>query len=150
MLKTTLTAAVVALGLMFTPAMAEGVKLGTLTCQIEGGAGYLIGSIRNGECVSNLGGKTQHYKATFSRLGVDVGVTGNKTLTWAVFGVSGSAPKTLKGTYTGANIEATAIVGIGANALIGGLENGIVLNPLSVTSQTGLNVAGGIASLKLQ
>lgn len=149
MLKTTLMAALVATGLMLTPAEA-GAKLGVLTCNIEGGAGYLIGSTRYGECVFNQNGKTQHYDAVFSRLGIDVGVTGNKTLVWAVFGVGEDTPKTLKGNYTGVNVEGSLVVGIGANALIGGLENGIVLNPISVSGHTGINIAGGVANLRLK
>lgn len=151
MIKTTLMAALVATGLMFTSAHAEGVKLGTLTCQIEGGPGLLIGSVRQGECVyRDTSGRTKHYDAEFSRLGIDVGVTGNKTLVWAVFGVDGKSNGGLKGTYTGINAEATAVIGVGANALIGGMKSGIVLNPVSVSGQTGLNVAAGVATLRLE
>lgn len=151
MIKTTITAALIAVGLMAVPAQAEGVKLGTLTCQIDGGAGLLIGSVRKGDCTfRQTNGKTKHYSATFSRLGVDVGVTGNKTVVWAVFGVDGTSNGGLKGTYVGANAEATAIFGVGVNALIGGLESGIVLNPVSVSGQTGLNVAAGVATLRLE
>lgn len=151
MIKTTIAAALVATGLMFAPAQAEGVKLGTLTCQIEGGAGLLIGSVRQGECTyRDTNGHVKHYHAEFSRLGVDVGVTGNKTVVWAVFAVDGKSNGGLKGTYTGVNAEATAVVGVGANALIGGLKSGIVLNPVSVSGQTGLNVAAGVATLRLE
>lgn len=151
MIKTMIAAALVATGLMLTPAQADGVKLGTLTCQIDGGAGLLIGSVREGVCTfRETSGKVTHYDATFSRLGVDVGVTGNKTIVWAVFGVDGRENGGLRGVYTGVNAEATAIVGLGANALIGGLDAGIVLNPVSVSGQTGLNVAGGVATLRLE
>ena len=151
MIKTTLVAALMAVGLMAVPAQANGVKLGTLTCQIEGGPGLLIGSVRHGDCTfRETNGKTKHYTATFSRLGVDVGVTGNKTVVWAVFGVDGTSNGGLRGTYVGANAEATAIFGVGVNALIGGLESGIVLNPVSVSGQTGLNVAAGVATLRLE
>ena len=150
MFKKTVAATAIALAFMLTPAMANGAKLGTLTCNIEGGAGYLIGSSRSGECTFHQSnGKIKHYKAKFSRLGVDVGITGTKTVVWAVFGVDGAANGGLAGSYTGLNVEATAVVGIGANALVGGLENGIVLNPLSVSGQTGLNIAGGVANLRL-
>lgn len=151
MIKTTIAAAVVALGFMFAPAQAEGVKLGTLTCQMEGGAGLLIGSVTQGECVfRETNGNTKKYHAEFSRLGVDVGVTGNKTLVWAVFGVDGKSNGGLKGTYTGVNAEATAVIGVGVNALVGGMKHGIVLNPVSVSGQTGLNVAAGVATLRLE
>ena len=151
MIKKIIAMAIVATGFMAAPALADGVKLGTLTCQIEGGPGLLIGSVRQGECVyHSTNGHTKHYTAEFSRLGVDIGVTGNKTLVWAVFGVGENSPKSLKGSYTGVNAEVSALVGVGVNALIGGLQKGIVLNPLSVSGQTGLNVAAGVANLRLK
>jgi len=151
MIKTTIAAALVATAFMLTPAQANGVKLGTLTCQFEGGPGLLIGSVRQGECVyRDSQGHTKKYNAELSRLGVDVGVTGNKTVVWAVFGVDGKSNLGLKGTYTGLNAEATAIVGVGVNALVGGFKSGIVLNPVSISGQTGLNVAAGVATLRLE
>jgi hypothetical protein len=151
MLKKIVVAAAVAVGLMSAPALADGVKLGTLTCQIDGGPGLLIGSVREGVCTfRETNGKVTHYDAQFSRLGVDIGVTGNKTIVWAVFGADGRKNGGLRGVYTGVNAEATAIVGVGANALIGGLDAGIVLNPLSISGQTGLAVAGGVATLRLE
>lgn len=150
MIKTTIVAALMAVGLMAVPAQANGVKLGTLTCQIEGGPGLLIGSVRQGECVyRDNQGHTKNYNAELSRLGVDVGVTGNKTMVWAVFGVDGASNLGLKGTYTGINAEASLVVGVGVNALIGGFKSGIVLNPVSVTAQTGINVAAGVTTLRL-
>jgi len=36
------------------------------------------------------------------------------------------------------------------NALVGGFKSGIVLNPVSISGQTGLNVAAGVATLRLE
>jgi hypothetical protein len=41
-------------------------------------------------------------------------------------------------------------LGVGANALIGGSNKGIILQPLSVSAQQGLNIAAGVASLQLR
>jgi hypothetical protein len=41
-------------------------------------------------------------------------------------------------------------LGIGANALIGGSNNTIALQPLSIEGNRGLNVAAGVAALTLQ
>ena len=152
MIKTTFVAALMAVGLMAAiPAQANGVKLGTLTCQFDGGPGLLIGSVHQGECVyRNNQGHTKKYNAELSRLGVDIGVTGNKTVVWAVIGVDGKSNGGLKGTYTGVNAEATLVVGVGVNALVGGFKSGIVLNPVSISGQTGLNVAACVATLRLQ
>lgn len=151
MIKKTIAAALIATGLMAAPALADGVKLGTLTCQFDGNVGLLIGSVNRGECnFRETNGDVTTYDASLSRLGVDIGLTGNKTVVWAVFGADGRSNGGLAGSYTGVNAEATVVVGIGANALVGGLKNGIVLNPLSISGQTGLNAALGVANLRLK
>ena len=58
-------------------------------------------------------------------------------------------PNMLEGKYVGATAEATAGVGLGANALIGGFERSVALNPVSVQAQTGINIAAGVAELTL-
>ena len=49
----------------------------------------------------------------------------------------------------GVSGEATVGVGVGANALIGGSSRSIVLQPISVSGQEGLNIAVGVAELRL-
>jgi hypothetical protein len=46
--------------------------------------------------------------------------------------------------------EATVGLGVGANALLGGSENSIALQPVSVQAQQGLNVAVGVSALSLR
>jgi hypothetical protein len=58
--------------------------------------------------------------------------------------------RSLSGTYGGVGAEATLGLGVGANALVGGSSGGIILQPLSVQAQQGLNVAAGVESLQLQ
>ena len=58
-------------------------------------------------------------------------------------------PGDIGGTYGGATASATIGVGVGANALIGGSGNHIVLQPLSIEANRGLNVAAGVASMTL-
>ncbi len=55
----------------------------------------------------------------------------------------------LQGEYVGVAAEVTAGVGLGANALIGG-GNSMALQPLSISGQQGLNVAGGIGAVTLK
>jgi hypothetical protein len=62
---------------------------------------------------------------------------------------AGVRPGALAGRYGGVSAEASAGSGVGANALIGGLERSIALNPLSVQTQSGVNIAAGIAGLRL-
>ena len=58
-------------------------------------------------------------------------------------------PAICAGSYGGAAASATAGVGVGANALVGGSNNTIALQPVSLQGQTGLGVAAGIAGLEL-
>jgi hypothetical protein len=41
------------------------------------------------------------------------------------------------------------VVGVGANVLVGGSSDTISLQPVSIEGGTGLNVAGGFASISL-
>ena len=56
----------------------------------------------------------------------------------------------LAGDYVGASAEATAAVGVGANVLVGGSEQTMTLQPLSVQGQTGLNLALGVSKFQLR
>jgi hypothetical protein len=60
------------------------------------------------------------------------------------------APGSLAGTYAGGTASVTVGFGLGANGLVGGSFNSIVLQPLSIETNQGLNVAAGVASLTLE
>jgi Protein of unknown function (DUF992) len=147
-----LLAGLIAAAAFTQPAMAKpGVKIGVLTCGIEGGVGFILGSSKNVECVfKSARGRTENYEGTIGKLGVDIGVTQRTVLAWAVFAPGATKRGGLKGSYAGATAEATAGVGVGANVLIGGFKNTINLQPISLQAQTGLNVAAGIAGLSLR
>ena len=53
--------------------------------------------------------------------------------------------------YVGGTASATVGVGVGvgANALVGGFNNSIALQPLSIEANRGLNVAAGVAEMTL-
>ena len=129
----------------------SGVKVGMLSCGVEGGVGFIVGSSKAVDCVYQpaSGGEPEHYSGSIGKLGLDVGVTNQTVLAWAVFAPGKTSKGGLKGSYTGASAEATVGVGLGANVLVGGFEKGINLQPVSVQAQTGLNIAAGIGSLKL-
>ena len=84
------------------------------------------------------------------KFGVDIGFTRGGILVWAVLAPTTSpAPGALAGSYGGVTASATAVVGAGANLLVGGTGNAISLQPLSIEGNTGLNVAAGVAALTL-
>ena len=139
-----------ALGLA-APAQAGAVKVGVLSCGIEGGVGFIIGSSKAVDCVFEpaSGGDRERYEGRIGKLGIDIGVTGRSVVAWAVFAPGRTRPGALEGNYGGASAEATVAVGPGVNVLIGGFNKSINLQPVSVQGQSGLNVAAGIAGLKL-
>jgi hypothetical protein len=55
----------------------------------------------------------------------------------------------LGGNYGGVTAQATFGAGLGANVLIGGSNNSVALQPLSIEGQTGLNLAAGVGGLQL-
>jgi hypothetical protein len=60
------------------------------------------------------------------------------------------APRALAGTYAGASGDVSLGLGVGANALVGGSNRTVSLQPLSVEGQVGVNLALGVAGLRLQ
>lgn len=131
-------------------AHAGGVKIGVLRCNVQGGVGFILGSAKGADCTFTSGGRVEHYRGTVGKLGVDIGVTGQTVIAWAVFAPGAVKRGDLRGSYTGLSAEATVGVGLGANVLVGGFRHGINLQPISVQAQTGLNIAGGIGSLTLR
>jgi hypothetical protein len=134
-----------------TPAQAQAVKAGVLTCNVAGGFGFIFGSSRAVNCTfSPGGGPPQHYAGAINKFGVDIGYVQGAVMVWAVLApTTNPAPGSLAGTYVGATGSATVGVGVGANVLVGGSANSISLQPLSIEGNTGLNVAGGIAEMSL-
>jgi len=128
---------------------AAGVNVGTLTCDVDSGVGYLIGSSKDVVCVYRGNGKTEHYVGSISKLGLDLGVTGNQTVVWAVLAPGSLGKGALAGNYFGASAEATVAVGVGVNALVGGMKKSVTLQPISVSGQTGLSATLAGASLHL-
>jgi len=77
-------------------------------------------------------------------------VTTGGVMVWLVWAPTNRPLGALSGTYAGGTAEASVIAGIGANALIGGSNRTIALQPFSVQGQVGLNVAAGVAGLDLR
>jgi hypothetical protein len=127
----------------------SGVKIGTLSCNVAPGIGFIIGSSKAMECQFSGSQGIELYSGVINKFGLDIGVTGNQVLNWVVFAPGSIEPGALQGTYVGATAEATAAIGGGANVLVGGFNRSFTLQPVSLSTQTGLNVAAGVAELVL-
>lgn len=131
----------------------SGVKIGTLTCHVDSGWGYVLGSSRNMQCdYDGTAGTADHYVGTLSKFGVDIGYLSGATLVWAVVAPTLDAgPGALAGDYAGATASATIVGGVGANALVGGLDRSIALQPVSLEGNSGyFDVAAGVGEMHLR
>jgi hypothetical protein len=154
MIRSRLAAALVALLASASVAVAQGrsIAAGVLECRAGASTSFIIGSIRDFDCLfTPISGPLQRYGATIQRLGVDLGWSGGAVMVWNVFAPTDVVgPGSLSGTYGGISAGAAIGVGLGANALAGGLDNSFALQPLSFEGQTGLNAFAGISSLELR
>ena len=151
-LGTTLgAAAIAATAFIAASQAATRVEAGVLTCTAASSTGFIVGSTRELRCRFNRQGRDEFYTGTIQKFGLDLGTTQKAQIAWAVLAPTANLPpRSLVGSYGGVSAEATVGVGVGANALIGGSSRSIVLQPLSVQSQQGLNIAAGVASLQLR
>ena len=130
----------------------QRVQVGVLECRGGASIGFIVGSVTNLGCVLRVDGMPEdRYIATIRKVGLDLGITQESALAWGVYApVSRLGPGDLAGDYAGAQGSASLGIGVGGNALVGGSENSIALQPLSVQGQVGINVAAGLESLELR
>jgi hypothetical protein len=140
----------------FTGANAQApvnrVQVGVLECRGGASIGFIVGSVTNLGCVLRVEGMPEdRYIATIRKVGIDIGITEESALAWGVWApVARLGPGDLSGNYAGADGSASVGVGAGGNVLVGGSNNSIALQPLSLQGQVGINVAAGLESLELR
>jgi hypothetical protein len=133
-------------------ASAQNVRAGTLTCQGQGSVGLILGSNERLRCTYQpaSGGPARGYTGRITRLGLDLGIRGKSIIVWGVLASSRELPgEALVGEFVGAAADASLGLGAGAHVLVGGTRKSIVLQPLSVKASVGVNVAAGVAGLRL-
>lgn len=137
------------------PAGADSlVRQGVLSCDISAGIGLIFTSKQKINCTytPQNGLAPEHYVGNIHEVGIELGSTSGGHLTWLVVTASlnGDVPQgALAGTYVGWSANASLGEGFGANDLSGGFNKSIVLQPYSVQTQEGANVAAGIAKVTL-
>jgi len=129
----------------------SGANVGSLTCNVAGGIGFVFGSSKDLSCLfTRTNGTAEKYTGSIKKFGVDVGFTKEAQMVWLVFAPGSIAPGAVAGSYGGATASATVGVGAGANVLVGGSNKQITLQPVSVEGSVGLNAAAGIGVVELQ
>ncbi|MGN6515875.1 MAG: DUF992 domain-containing protein, partial [Rhizomicrobium sp.] len=148
-----MTAAALCALCLSAPADALGVKVGVLTCHVDGGWGYVLGSSKDVNCNYHPNhGMEDYYSGSISKFGVDIGYTRSATIIWDVIAPASrpNRPGALAGDYAGATASASVVVGAGAHVLLGGFDRSFALQPVSVEGNSGLDIAAGIGALTLR
>lgn len=160
-LKTSMLAAVsiVAVGASAYAAGGEAndeagrIEVGMLQCDMTSNEGNIIVSEAEYACVfdpAEEGYATESYSAVISKFGLDLSKTDEETIAWAVLAPAEKyADGVLEGEYAGVSADASVGAGVGVKALVGGLEDSIALQPLSVSTQEGIGVALGVENMTL-
>jgi Protein of unknown function (DUF992) len=127
-------------------------RVGTLTCDTGPRVGLVLGSRQDMQCVFLASdGQRYTYTGLLRRLGLDIGVTRGGTLLWRVFARNSQIGRgTLRGSYVGASGNVALGLGLSVKVLIGGSRRSIILQPLSVEGQIGINLALGVTNLILR
>ena len=133
----------------------DHTEIGSLSCDVGDGTGFIVGSTRELTCTFNPiqeGLADETYVGEINRWGVDIGKTQKGQMSWLVLAPTEAeySEGGLNGSYKGVSAEATLFVGAGANLMVGGSEDTLALQPLSVNTQTGVNFAIGVGEINLQ
>jgi len=125
-------------------------RAGVLECEGRKTSGKLVMSQARLRCVfRSQGREPERYVAKIRRYGVDLGLTDETRMAWAVNApVNDFGRSELRGRYGGLAANAAAIVGFGGNFLVGGSKRA-ALQPISLQGQTGLNLAAGVTEVEL-
>jgi len=129
----------------------SGANVGSLTCNVAGGMGFVFGSSKDLSCLfTRTDGVAERYAGSINKYGVDIGFTKEAQMVWLVFAPGNISPGAIAGSYVGATAGATVGVGAGANVLVGGGTGQVTLQPVSVEGSVGLNVAAGVGEVTLK
>jgi Protein of unknown function (DUF992) len=156
MFKPLVVPALIALGAVtLSPAVAQApppTSAGLLTCTLAPSIGLIIGSRQRMACrfVPNGPFPPEAYVGVLGTIGLDIGITAGGVMAWGVVAPTpGPMRGKLAGTYVGASGSVGLGVGVGANALVGGSNRSIALQPVSVEGTVGVNLSLGVSSLTL-
>jgi len=136
------------------PSLAHaGDRVGVLECKLSGSGPSIIVENQAIDCVyddDDEGGRPVHYVGKLTKIGANLSVNGPGDLAWVVAAATRQlGPGALAGDYAGPGATVKVGVGGGGAILVGGSDNTISLQPLSVEGGTGLGVTAGIESLTL-
>ncbi|MDA0704100.1 MAG: DUF992 domain-containing protein [Proteobacteria bacterium] len=156
----TALAALMAIGATATGATETedkaNMEVGVLTCETVDGTqvNLIIHSSVNLDCVFETPRGSERYVGeTGVGLGLDLNFDRDATMRFSVVSAGdkvGPGEHNLSGKYVGGRASITVIKGIGAQALIGGSNDNIALQPIAIETGEGLGLSGGLSYLFLE
>ncbi|HEY5216032.1 MAG TPA: DUF992 domain-containing protein [Pseudolabrys sp.] len=145
------------IAMLVTPADAQApapwTQVGMLSCKVDPSIGFIIAGHQSMQCrfTQNEPNPPQAYEGALNMVGLNIGITADSVLGWAVFAPTTGIPAgALAGDYVGASGAIGIGVGGGANVLIGGSGRTVALQPVSLQGSVALNIALGVSALTLR
>jgi hypothetical protein len=129
------------------------IYIGSLTCNIEGGTGYILGSNKSMDCVflAKDGVQSAQYTGSITKVGVDIGYTKAIHTIWRVYTLGPDRPaNSLSGTYVGEQGTVAAGGQAGGNWIYGGPNAEIGMIASGIVQDAGYNLAMGIGAMTLK
>ena len=129
------------------------IYIGSLTCNVGGSTGYILGSAKPLDCVflAKDGVSTAQYTGTIDKVGIDIGYTKAVHTIWCVYSLgSDRAPTQIGGTYVGEQGTVAAGNQAGGNWIYGGPNAEIGMLASGVVKDAGYNLATGIAAMTIR
>jgi len=129
------------------------IYIGSLTCNVAGGTGYVLGSRKQMECVflAKDGVHSAEYAGTINKVGIDIGYTKAVHTIWRMYSLgSDRGPRDLSGTYVGEQGTVAASTQAGGNWLYGGPNAEVGMVAAGVVRDAGYNLATGVAEISLR
>src|SRR5471030_3392387 len=110
----------------------QRVQVGILECRGGSSVGFIVGSVTNLGCVLRVNGvPDDSYVATIRKVGLDIGITAESALAWAVYApVARLGPGDLSGNYGGAQGSASIGVALGGSVAVRAAANSNALHRL--------------------
>lgn len=129
------------------------IFIGSLTCNIAAGTGYILASSKKMDCVflGKDGVSHAQYEGTINKVGIDIGYTKAMHTIWRVYSL-GSDRKAdqIAGTYVGEQGTAAAGSQAGGNWLYGGANAEIGMVASGIVQDAGYNLAMGVAEMTIK
>ena len=129
------------------------IYIGSLTCNVGGSTGYVLGSAKPLDCVflGKDGVSTAQYTGTIDKVGIDIGYTKAVHTIWRVYSLgSVRGPYNLSGTYVGEQSSVAAGNQAGGNWIYGGPNAEIGMVSSGVIKDAGYNLATGVAAMTIR